>query len=98
LGNATFIAATWTDPFFTLVDMGGFPALVEGGTTAVLGEIYDIAPENLIELDRYEDTPKLYQRVARTIAGHEVQVYLMPARCAEGRPQLLNGDWCATRA
>jgi gamma-glutamylcyclotransferase (GGCT)/AIG2-like uncharacterized protein YtfP len=60
-----------------------------------VGEIYEIDPELLPDLDRYEDSPALYRRVATTIAGHNVQVYVLQADRAAGRPCVPGGDWCS---
>jgi gamma-glutamylaminecyclotransferase len=95
LKDAPFVAEVRTEPRFELVDMDGYPALIEGGATAVSGEIYEVGPELLVELDRYEDVPQLYQHAWLTIGGHHVLAYLLPAVLAVGRPRLASGDWRA---
>jgi gamma-glutamylcyclotransferase (GGCT)/AIG2-like uncharacterized protein YtfP len=97
LQGAPLIARVTTEPRFTLVDMGEYPALVEGGSTAVAGEIYAIEPALLPELDRYEDAPELYERAERRIAGHDVWVYVLPGKHAVGRPVIASGDFCSCR-
>jgi gamma-glutamylcyclotransferase (GGCT)/AIG2-like uncharacterized protein YtfP len=95
LRGAKLVARVRTEPQFTLVDMmAGYPAMLEGGTTCIVGEIYELDEAALGELDRYEEAPELYERVARTIAGHDVWVYLLPERHAVGRPRIAGGDWC----
>lgn len=94
LRGAKLVARARTGPHYTLVDMGGYPAMVETGTTCVVGEIYEVDDAVLAALDAYEDVPELYQRVARRIDSHEVWVYLLPERHALGRPRLTGGDWC----
>src|SRR4051795_9213580 len=84
LSGATLLARVWTEPRFTLVDMGGYPALVEGGDTAVLGEIYEVDSALLMELDAYEEAPEVYRRRTLGIAGERVEVYVLPAELAEG--------------
>jgi gamma-glutamylcyclotransferase (GGCT)/AIG2-like uncharacterized protein YtfP len=91
LRGAPLLAQVQTEARFTLIDFNGYPALVEGGDSAVTGEIYEVGPDVLGELDRYEDAPDLYQRVAMRIAGHDVVVYVLPAERAAGRPRL-DGD------
>jgi hypothetical protein len=39
LRDATFIGRARTQPKYELVDMGGYPALLEGGADAVVGEV-----------------------------------------------------------
>ena len=94
LAGARFIGTAWTERKYTLLDMGTYPALVSGGETAVLGEIYEIDAGALAELDRYEGAPDLYQRVLTTIGAHEVFVYLLCAEHGSNRPKLRHGDWC----
>jgi gamma-glutamylcyclotransferase (GGCT)/AIG2-like uncharacterized protein YtfP len=94
LAGVRFIGTAWTEREYTLLDMGSYPALVSGGETAVLGEIYEVDADVLAELDRYEDAPGLYRRVLTAIGGHEVFVYLLRAEHASNRPKLRHGDWC----
>jgi gamma-glutamylaminecyclotransferase len=94
LRGARFIDTARTEPEYTLLDMGTYPALVSGGETAVLGEIYEIEADALAELDRYEDAPRLYRRVLTPIGGHEVFVYLLCAEPGSNWPKLPHGDWC----
>jgi gamma-glutamylaminecyclotransferase len=94
LQGARLVTRASTDPEFTLVDMmAGYPAMLEGGTTCVVGEIYELDEAALGELDRYEEAPELFQRVTRRIAGHDVWVYVLPERHAVGRPRIAGGDW-----
>jgi gamma-glutamylcyclotransferase (GGCT)/AIG2-like uncharacterized protein YtfP len=93
LDGAEFVTSAWTQAEFTFVDMGGYPGLVDGGRTAVFGEIYEVQAATLTMLDRYEDVPHLYIRVTRVVAGHEVALYLLPEEQAAGRARLGGGDW-----
>jgi gamma-glutamylaminecyclotransferase len=93
LRGAPLLAEVHTAARFTLVELGGYPALVEGGQTAIVGEIYEVEADILTELDRYEDVPEMYQRVSMRIAGHDVLVYALPTERAAGRPRLADGDW-----
>jgi gamma-glutamylaminecyclotransferase len=94
LRGARLVARARTEPRFTLVEMDGYPALVEGGGTSVAGEIYEVDEAVLSELDRYEDVPQIFQRETLRIAEHEVWVYVLPPQHAAGRPSLPSGDWC----
>ena len=93
LRGARLVAQARTEPRYRLVDMGGYPALVPGGTIAVRGEIYEVDERLLPELDAYEDVPELYQRVTLQVGGMEAFVYLLPERFAAGRRELPTGDW-----
>ncbi len=58
----------------------------------VHGRLWELSPEDLAVLDRFEGHPAVYHRVDRTVvdrsgARHHVQVYMVPkARLAVGRP------------
>jgi gamma-glutamylcyclotransferase (GGCT)/AIG2-like uncharacterized protein YtfP len=93
LRSAPLLARTRTAPTFRLVDMGGYPALVRGGTTAVYGEIYEVDDSLIPELDRYEDVPELYQRETLEVGGMTAWAYVLPEPFAAGRPELPTGDW-----
>lgn len=94
LGGAELVARARTEACFRLIDMGGYPALVRDGDCAVAGEIYEIDPELLPELDRYEDVPELYERVTLEIGGMAAETYLLRPEHAGDRPELPGGDWC----
>lgn len=93
LRGATLLAEAITAPVFTLVDMGEYPALVEGGGTAVVGELYDVDEALLVDLDRYEDVPELYLRVEHAIAGEPALIYVLRPEHARNRPVIASGDW-----
>ncbi len=91
--EASFVDVALTEPRFTLFDLGAYPAAVPGGVHAIAGELYDVSPELLAMLDRFEGVPELYRR-ERVVAGHrEAWIYLMPRPPAQGRVLAL-GDWC----
>jgi gamma-glutamylcyclotransferase (GGCT)/AIG2-like uncharacterized protein YtfP len=51
-----------TEPRFTLVSLGAVPAMIDGGETAVAGEVYDVDAVTLAALDRLEGHPRFYRR------------------------------------
>lgn len=52
-----------------MVDVGAFPAIALGGSTAIVGEIYRVDDHGLRALDLLEDVPSLYRRVEMSIGG-----------------------------
>lgn len=93
LRGARLIAQARTEAAFTLIDMGPYPALVEAGDTAVVGEIYLVDEALLAELDEYEEAPAVYQRRALRVEEHDVVTYVLPERLAVGQPRIASGDW-----
>jgi gamma-glutamylcyclotransferase (GGCT)/AIG2-like uncharacterized protein YtfP len=88
LGKAT------TAPAYDLVDLGAMGALIAGGTVAVTGELYALAPAALAALDVHRGHPVLNQRMAvRLSDGSEAQAYFVASTQAAGRRRVLSGDW-----
>jgi gamma-glutamylcyclotransferase (GGCT)/AIG2-like uncharacterized protein YtfP len=97
LKGARFLGRARTTPQFTLVDLGDYPALLPGGTASISGELYEIPPATLAELDAYEDHPNLYQRTEIALeSGLRAEAYLLVIERAQGHPEIPLGDWRTT--
>jgi gamma-glutamylcyclotransferase (GGCT)/AIG2-like uncharacterized protein YtfP len=92
LRTARFLGPHRTEPRFTLLVLGAYPGLVDGGETAVFGEVYGVDAAGLRRLDQLEDYPRLYdRRVIATPHGRAwVYLYRGPRR---DRMRLADGDW-----
>ena len=94
LGNSPLVGVFRTEPRFTLHAMRWFPAMVAGGSTSVVGEVYEVEARTLWEIDRLEGHPSYYQRRHILLDdGQTVQAYLMPAEGACDYPVIDSGDW-----
>jgi gamma-glutamylaminecyclotransferase len=91
--SARFVAEANTEPRFTLVDMGEYPALRDGGTSAVRGELYEIDAMLLPALDRYEDVPEMYERRLIAVQGREALTYVLRAELGAGLGVIASGSW-----
>jgi len=88
----------------TLHDYTHYPAVVLGGTSTVIGEVWSVPKDNLARLDRYEGCE--YVRVAtdatytdyndRPHVLHNVMVY--EAVDPTGFPVIPCGDWVERHA
>lgn len=79
---------------YTLYDLGGYPGLVAGGTTAIVGEIYDVDAATLARLDLLEEHPTLYVRAPIALAdGGDAETYLYPRARVGEAPPIASGDW-----
>lgn len=88
------VALTRTEPRFTLVSLGPYPAMIAGGDTAVVGEVYDVDDDTLAALDRLEGHPDFYRRkTIRLENGDEVLAYLLSPEQVQGMPRIASGDW-----
>lgn len=68
---------------FSMVDLGGIPAIgetvLDGTSGEVIGEVYEVDADTLRDLDRIEGHPHYYRRVQRELTnGEVVDVYTYP--------------------
>lgn len=89
LAGARPLGPVATQPRYALLDLGAYPALVPG-EGVVRGELYQIAPEALADLDAYEG--EAYRRVAVALEDGEAQGYLFAAPAPDA-PVIASGDW-----
>src|SRR5688572_16498766 len=76
LGDCRFIAVACTLPVFSLVDLGPHAALLRGGSTAVVGELYAVTREARRHLDVERQVPLLFNRENVQLAdGSEAEAY-----------------------
>ena len=92
LCDARLLGAHRTEPRFTLLVLGAYPGLVDGGDTAVQGEVYAVDAAGLRRLDRLEDYPRLYDRRLIQTAHGSAWVYIYRG-LRRDRPRLAHGDW-----
>ena len=94
LAGARLLGLAATLPRYTLLDLGAFPALIEGGTTSVEGEIFEVPDSLLPLLDQLEEHPRVYERKNIQLAGEPpAQAYVLPQRLRRGARELTAGRW-----
>jgi gamma-glutamylcyclotransferase (GGCT)/AIG2-like uncharacterized protein YtfP len=94
LDGARSLGPAQTAPVYDLVDLGPHPALVAGGTTAVVGEVYEMPVAMLAAIDVHEGHPVLFQRKTIALAdGREAQAYMLQEDQVRGRRRIRSGDW-----
>lgn len=94
LEGARLVGHARTTPRFVLHNLGPYPAMVAGGTCAVVGEVYEVSPAILARLDRLEGHPRFYQRTAIALADRAVvETYLLDRAQVAGRPTIASGSW-----
>ncbi len=94
LRGSRCLGAVSTPPRFTLVDLGAFPGMLAEGTTAILGEVYEVDDDVLAKLDRLEGHPRFYLRAPIVLAGWQrAETYFFPTARAVGRSIIPSGDW-----
>lgn len=59
--GVTFKGEFTTEPNYTMYSLGGYPAVMSNGTTAITGELYEVTNKNVIEniyrLEGYSGNP-----------------------------------------
>jgi gamma-glutamylaminecyclotransferase len=74
LGDAEFVGESLTVARYELVMLGAYPALVAGGTRAIVGELYAVDSGLLARLDAFEGDE--YQRgPVELMDGRAVEAY-----------------------
>jgi gamma-glutamylcyclotransferase (GGCT)/AIG2-like uncharacterized protein YtfP len=96
MAGASLQERAWTAAAYTLVDLGAWPALVEGGSDSVAGEIYSVSAAERDALDDFEEHPRLYVRAPVLLAdGRTIDAYLLPRARVQtrGGVRIPSGDW-----
>lgn len=83
LHGAEFLGACRTAPHYRLFDLGEYPALAEGGTRSISGELYLYPVARFSILDEFEGSQ--YRRGTVTLQdGSRAEAYLLiTAECVE---------------
>jgi gamma-glutamylcyclotransferase (GGCT)/AIG2-like uncharacterized protein YtfP len=80
----------------SLHDLGPFPMAVADASAMqpLQGELYRVSAELLLQLDRFEGAPRLYERQRRTLAdGAQVWIYVGRASQVRQSPVIRSGCW-----
>lgn len=98
LRGSRFVSWGYTAPEFTMVDLGSYPGVVRGGTTALRGEVYEVSTDTLAKLDVLEGHPKHYKReteLIETDGGHAIAyIYILQHGADRELPPVVeHGDW-----
>jgi gamma-glutamylcyclotransferase (GGCT)/AIG2-like uncharacterized protein YtfP len=94
LQGARFVGENVTVPEFDLVFIDYYPALLRGGSTAVVGEVFEVDAATLQRLDALEEVPDYYLREPVKLAdGSEVDCYVMPRARAVNATPIPSGDF-----
>ena len=95
LANAHYLNESCTSPDYLLVDLGPYPGMVEKPQEgfSVQGELFEIPYSLLLELDKIEGSPYLFNLELITLAdGSKAFAYLYK-QSITGKKILSEGMW-----
>jgi gamma-glutamylcyclotransferase (GGCT)/AIG2-like uncharacterized protein YtfP len=99
LAAAQFLGPGRTQAEYDLVNLGAYPAMVPGASTAVTGEVYAVNDKTLRRLDQLEGHPHFFRRQTIQLGdGTQVLAYFLSREQAQGYPPIKSGDWIARDA
>ena len=97
LGGRTPISLVKTPPYFELVSLGPYPAMMTQGHTAIVGEIYRVDESTMKTLDELEGHPDFYQRCPIDLPSVDlsgtVWTYVLPRDRFTRGARIESGDW-----
>ena len=92
ISHARFVRAAETLPAYELIQIDYYPAMLTGGTSRIMGELYEVDDETLRRLDELEEVPHYYERRTIELAdGSEALAYVMPRDRAQGGSPIPSG-------
>lgn len=94
LTGARYLGRHRTEPCFTMHDMGEYPAVVECGHQAIVGDIFVVDAATLARVDDYEGYPHEYRRRLIATPFGSAWIYLYSRDCARAGV-IGSGDWCS---
>lgn len=96
-GRCKFLGEAVTEPKYTLVSLGAYPALLLTGHTEVKGEVYEIPDDILESIDWIEGYPKYYNRTEIITSLGPALAYYQTGPVND-LPVIDSGDWCNREA
>jgi gamma-glutamylcyclotransferase (GGCT)/AIG2-like uncharacterized protein YtfP len=90
--HARFVRAAETPAAYELVQIDYYPAMLRGGSSRIVGELYEVDDETLKRLDELEEVPHYYERCTIELAdGSEALTYVMPRDRVKGGSPIPSG-------
>jgi len=90
ISDGVFISEHTTTPTFTLYDLGAYPAVTQGGSTSIKGELWEVA--NLDRTDWLEGYPSYYNRILIPTWSGAAWIYTLP-EAPINKAEVVSGIW-----
>lgn len=98
LKNANYLGSFETTPIFDMYSLGGYPGLIEDGSTSIKMEVYDVSDEELDRINRLEgydpksDDNDFYDRIRLKTPYGDAYTYIYQGDISN-RELVETGDW-----
>jgi gamma-glutamylcyclotransferase (GGCT)/AIG2-like uncharacterized protein YtfP len=93
LEDEEFVGQCLSEPHFTMHSLGGFPGVVENGSTAIVGEVFSVAAEAWKNVEYLEGYPDFYDRITVHTEFGEAEMYVLKDTEYQTAPVIEGGDW-----
>jgi len=94
LERSIYLGRSTTLKKYTLYDLGAFPAVVEGGNTSIVGEVFEVSGLTLMNLDALESHPQFYRRRLIELSGGQVVfMYILDPGFLRNELTIGSGNW-----
>lgn len=95
LARSELLGPAQTKGEFVMLDLGGFPGVIVGTETKIVGEVYLVDDETLCHLDRLEGHPRVYRRTPIELEDEgKAEMYILNSRGRTERT-IPSGSWRA---
>ena len=95
LENSSYLGNFVTSPEYTMQSMGAFPAVVEGGDTEIVGEVWGVSEPVYEAIERLEGYPSFYNRKPLETPYGQAEMYFVEGHDKYGQrlPVVDSGNW-----
>ncbi len=88
-----FIKQIETVAKYTLINLGSFPGIIEGGNNAIVGELYDITDDIMAVFDMIEGHPSFFcRKEIELVDGTNAAAYVFQ-HSIENCDIIMSNDW-----
>ena len=91
--ESTLISYHTTNPEFTLVSLGSYPAVLNEGDTPIRGELYSVSQAVWEQVERLEGYPHYYGAISIPTPYGEARMYVLFDESPDNHLTVASGDW-----
>jgi len=93
MGDSLMVGTWTTPPEYHLADLGYYPAVLKGGNTPIVGELYAVSQAIWEDIEGLEGYPVYYDRTELTTPHGQAVMYYLPFERHEDHNLVESGDW-----